>query len=91
MNIPQFRATLWAMRRRESERQLRIMQAVFQAAAACVSGKIEGFSKEVDRLFAEASGNLAKAKKHKPSAFKSLFETAKKDMAARGEPIPSIL
>jgi hypothetical protein len=88
MNIPQFRATLRAIRRRESERQLRTLHAVFHAAAACVSGDTKGLDAETARLSAEASGMPAAGAKPRRSAFQSLLETARRDMASRGEQIP---
>lgn len=92
MNIPQFRATLRAVRRRAAEFQLRTMHAVFHAAAACVSGETKALDAETARLSSEATGPAPEPKAAKPrnSAFKNLLDAARKDMAARGVPIPAI-
>ena len=79
MNIPQFRATLKAVRRRESGRQLRMMHAVFNAAAPCVSGKMEAFNSESKRLEAESLGLEFRKTKSKTSTFAQLLARAKMD------------
>lgn len=79
MTVPEFRATLSAIRRRDAGHQLRMMYAVFNGAVPCVSGKMQGFESSAARLMAEVRGE--QDKKPKNSIFKNLLNRAKQCMA----------
>ena len=74
MTVPEFRAVMAAIRRREAGRQFRMMYAVFNGAAPCVSGKTQAFDAEAKRLMDEVMGRDAKKKKN--SVFKTLLAKA---------------
>ena len=70
MSIPRIRAATRAVHRRDAGAQLAMMHAVFNGAGPLVSGKVDGFNAESQRLMAQSTGESST--KPKDNAFKRM-------------------